>query len=791
MSVKRVQIYVSPNGSDANDGTFESPLATFAAAKQKVKRYKTPTTQVSVVFRGGNYFLDHSLVFSSDDGGTPDAPVIYKAYKNEKPVFIGAKKIPNERFKKVTDEEFLSRLIDKKARNKVYCAEIPELADILTPLDFGSNYALPLEVFEGERAMDCARYPKRDLNNKAGFGNYATIVRYHYTKTEKQIFFDDETVKRMQKWSDEGMKNAAIEGYFAHNWHSDKINAMKINRKRGFISATGRMAYTPKPDVETKKRAFIFNIPDELSQAGEYYIDRDKCIFYFIPSKPIAKEEIYINAMSGAMFYFGTRCADIQFKGLTMKYTRADFIEMCEAKNILFDGLEIAHGSKKAINMRAVGNITIRNSHIYDLGAGGILSELSGGNALVYSANILIENNDIHDVARIQHCYSGAVNVGWQTCGVIIRNNKFHSSPHLLVGITNSNDVLIENNEFYDAVRDVDDAGVIYWGRASVFLGLVIRNNYFHDCGNNDATWGISCLYADDAAVGADIYNNIFADTVGTETKKEFTVVKAHPESFSHIHNNIFVGKARIHSIGTWDYANNSGLTDFYPNVLGAMGKIADDRFFGLCTFGFFNEYWKQHYNGTIWEDMWKLITAERVARIQTYREELEKEGLPPEIVNGRAVLLADEITWNHKTVDGKIYEGNYWDYVKTELKDVYDSAVAEVEGKGEKALLDRLHLLTRENYWFHRLVADNTVKTYGNVCVGIAPEFIDENGKQNLGYYRADSELVFLEDKLNGKSLFKDAENGNYELTEEASEYIARMLPGFKPFDMTNIGIK
>ncbi len=799
MNVKKISIYVSPNGNDANDGSIERPLASFQAAKQKAQRLKSPKTQVSVIFRGGNYFITNNIVFGCNDGGYEGAPVIYKAYRKEKPVFIGGVRLDNSKMKKVTDEEFLSRLVDQKAKNKVYCIEIPELADYLIENDTTDGWTyLPLEAFENEKPMELARYPKRAKGSSSVFGPYGRVIRYRSNKSGIRAYFDKETAERMKKWSDFGKKDAIADGYFHAEWSQGIRKIDKIDAEKGCITFQSRgfagymPARFPNEVKNISKRVFIKNIPDELSQPGEYYIDREKCIFYFIPSKPIEKEEIYINTLSGAMISFEMRTHFVNFEGISFKYCRGSFIEGNDVRDIIFDGVEMAHGTKRAMVYRIGRNITVKNSHIYDMGEGGIYTEYYGEGVIKDRTRFLtVENCDIHDVSRVVHCYSGCVSASYHSANIVIRNNKFHSSPHLLLGMRCTNDVLIENNEFYDAVRESDDAGVVYWGRSSRTLGIVIRNNYFHDCGNTEAKWGICTIYTDDAGVGADIYNNVFANVTCPAENADCTVIKEHPESFSHIHNNIFVGANRIHTLGTWDYRNNSGLSHFFPNALGAKGSHGDDRFTELCECGFFSADWKKRYEGTIWSEMWNVVSADKVAIIQKYRQELEAQGVAPEIVNGKAILLADEISWNHKIPGGGIYEGSYWDYVKTELKDVYEKAVAEVEGKGEKALLDRLHLLTVENYWYHLLVNDNTVKTYDNVCVGILPKYIDEDGTLNLGFYKADSEFLISADDYDAKKTFIDAENGNYTLTEEMLSDIMAKMPGFIPFGMNSVGVK
>ena len=48
---------------------------------------------IVVVIRGGTYFLDRPLLFEADDSGTERAPISYRAYPGERPVFSGGTRI--------------------------------------------------------------------------------------------------------------------------------------------------------------------------------------------------------------------------------------------------------------------------------------------------------------------------------------------------------------------------------------------------------------------------------------------------------------------------------------------------------------------------------------------------------------------------------------------------------------------------------------------------------------------------------------------------------------------------
>ena len=77
------KVFVSPGGDDSNAGTEEKPLRSLAAA-QKAARKLSATHTVTVVLRGGTYYLSESLVLGPQDSG-----ITYAACPGEIPVLSG------------------------------------------------------------------------------------------------------------------------------------------------------------------------------------------------------------------------------------------------------------------------------------------------------------------------------------------------------------------------------------------------------------------------------------------------------------------------------------------------------------------------------------------------------------------------------------------------------------------------------------------------------------------------------------------------------------------------------
>ncbi|MGB2865271.1 MAG: hypothetical protein WBC05_18220 [Sedimentisphaerales bacterium] len=87
------EFFVSPDGSDANPGTIAQPFATILQAQQAA-RNAAGTEPVTVNLRRGTYYLAEPVVFTPEDSGTQDNPVIYRAYEKEQVRVSGGRRLP-------------------------------------------------------------------------------------------------------------------------------------------------------------------------------------------------------------------------------------------------------------------------------------------------------------------------------------------------------------------------------------------------------------------------------------------------------------------------------------------------------------------------------------------------------------------------------------------------------------------------------------------------------------------------------------------------------------------------
>ena len=97
-------LFVAKNGnniwsgklSEPNIAGNDGPFCTIEKARdaiREMKESKNFSGPITVMIKGGTYFLDNTIVFGPQDSGTKGFPITYMAYPGEKPVISGGKRI--------------------------------------------------------------------------------------------------------------------------------------------------------------------------------------------------------------------------------------------------------------------------------------------------------------------------------------------------------------------------------------------------------------------------------------------------------------------------------------------------------------------------------------------------------------------------------------------------------------------------------------------------------------------------------------------------------------------------
>lgn len=84
------ELFVSPEGSDSNAGTIDSPFLTVARAQEEVRKYnQNMSGDILVYLREGTYEITEPMQFGVEDSGSNGYYVVYQNYQDELPMISG------------------------------------------------------------------------------------------------------------------------------------------------------------------------------------------------------------------------------------------------------------------------------------------------------------------------------------------------------------------------------------------------------------------------------------------------------------------------------------------------------------------------------------------------------------------------------------------------------------------------------------------------------------------------------------------------------------------------------
>ncbi len=609
--MKEINYYVSNRGSDANDGSFEKPFRSLERA-QKAVREAPKTAPITVNIRGGEYKLRKPLKFGPEDSGTPECPVTYRGYKNERPFFNGGTKIPANRITKVTDPKILDRVVDKFAASKLMQMDLRGIVDRLTPLTTNNGWTEhPQEIYINGTNLTPARWPN-DVEGEAYLLSTQTMNdRHNQDRMPFAFKYDDPTDHAAKYWSEKTLKDLNIYGFLCCDWSDGvyKVDNMDFSEK--FVEANCGSGWR----ILGGHRFYFLNLLEEIDVPGESFIDRFNKIVYFYPPSDMRGAEVYISTYYDHVFELeGT--SNLTFKNMKIAYTRMKPITAKDVENFVIDDVTICHISSQAVSIRGK-NCAVRNCHMYDTD-GGIISIYGGDRQTLTPANHVVENNRLHTLARHCKCYAEAIGCGG--CGITIRNNKMYDSAHLVVGINRGNDIDLEYNEIYNAVKESSDMGAVYYGRDVASFGIRFIHNYFHHVGNNYGGAGQQSIFVDDGSADPYVYGNIFYRGALTEERggkiSDAFAVKANGGQYGIYKNNIFVDVPCALRFQTWKwmYSTDGAYFEWPGQKQGGWWQwVAGDGTWKEITqnLNLWHPAWIEKYGNSQWAPIFKMFSEE------------------------------------------------------------------------------------------------------------------------------------------------------------------------------------
>ncbi|NLG50895.1 MAG: hypothetical protein GX552_12380, partial [Chloroflexi bacterium] len=480
--------YVSPDGKDTWSGKLaepnaqgtDGPLATLAGARDAI-RAMPPKERVghpiTVLLRGGTYFLSEPVVFTAQDSGTFAAPITYAAYPGETPIISGGKLIHGDW---------------RPYQGDIMVCSVPAAAN--------GQWVFRRLAVNG-KVKNRARLPKED-----------------FYRIEERVYESAFKYAEGDLWRFHNLEDAEVVVF--HSWNESRLIIQELDEERRVVKFTGapeRSHYFGWRGV--KNRYYVENIREGLTEPGDWYLDSRAGELYYWPEEgedlttaevvaPVLKELVRFQpdieqgkwvsylTFSGITFsdtdfplpatgYPG--CGDVgdivEPSALNLKGARRCSVEDCCIKNIGTYGLFITGPGN-----RIIGN------EIYDTGSGGIVTRN------YTSEHMTVSYNHVHHCGAV---YPSAVGINIDDGGGIFSHNLVHDVAHSgiyarhwptgeqpLERDNQEEGLVIEYNEIYNVVAPINDGAGIFVRDSD----MIVRNNLIHDCysyGDGTPGWGI------------------------------------------------------------------------------------------------------------------------------------------------------------------------------------------------------------------------------------------------------------------------------------------------------------
>lgn len=522
-------IYVSQNGSDANDGSIKKPLKHLELALEQAAKITASGEPATIYLSDGRYNLNNGLSFTNKLKSSAKSPLKIMALPDSKPVLSGSKIIPSASWKSLS-KDALKRVHPKVDTSKLIELDLKELG-INNIQEFPNSFTTSwssIDFFVDGVRMPISQFPNptQKITPKSELG----WLTCNGSKDECSFYYaeggkpkdgistnelDVDGTNRSLRWSNsiKAGHDLWLKGNFRVPWDPVSIKVKEINTDQKWIrfveqpeGGMGSKYTAAVPDSKPVYRYgsgeetyFALNYLDEIDEPGEWAIDFKDAKLYFYPKSDIGKSEVMISDNKQPLLLFKD-CSNITIEGVALDGNLGNGIEFQNASNITISGCDIRNISGNAIQMQQSKSISILSNDIKNTGSFGIYVEKCGNLAKIIDADIVIDNNHIYDMGKL--AFNGGIGL-MECCGVKISHNLIHDSPKNGIENRNSINILMEYNEMHNFALKSGDTGAVYSYGGWYTYGNVLRYNFVH---HNVRTNG---FYPDDGDCGDVMYGNI------------------------------------------------------------------------------------------------------------------------------------------------------------------------------------------------------------------------------------------------------------------------------------------
>ncbi len=521
-------LYVAPTGDDAADGLRETPFRSLERARDAVRSLKRsgggelPKGGVKVAIGAGEYPWQRTLQLTGEDSGTTDAPVVYEGPDDGKAILRGGVRVKG--WKPISDAAVRDKL-DASVRGRVLQADLKALG----VSDWGDATALRRqpELFVDGKPQTLARWPNEGFVKTGeilGTDTFKVWNTIEGCRDGKFRYVED----RPGRWLDE--PDVRLYGYWFWDWFEEYQTVVSIDaEEKTFTLARPYSNYGYRKD----QRYYALNVFRELDAEGEWYLDRQARIVYWLPPQglDVSKAEVVLSVFDRA-FITLTDVEHVVLRDLTLQEGRGDGIHVRGGAECLIADGTLQRFGGDAIVVEGGLHHGIFNCTMRTLGCGGM--RVAGGDRRTLTAGgNFVENCIVSNISRLKRTYAPAVHL--DGCGNRIAHNLFEDIPSSAMRIE-GNDHLIELNWIRNVVRESDDQGGLDMFGNPLYRGVVIRWNRWSDI-RGGTQHGAAGVRLDDMISGVAIYGNLFERCGAVH----FGAVQIHGGKENLVEGNLFV----------------------------------------------------------------------------------------------------------------------------------------------------------------------------------------------------------------------------------------------------------
>ena len=300
------EIWISPKGSDFNDGTRQSPKATLTSALRQAREWRRTEDNriqggITIYMEGGTYAFHEPVFIRPEDSGTKESPTVIRSVGDEKVILSGGISINGW-----------------KKQGKVWVADVPVFNG--RPLDFRQLW---VNGKKAVRARDVEDFEKMnricsvDEKNEILYVPAVSIRRLIDNKGNLKAKYAEMVLHQMWCVANLRIRSVEVQGDSA---------AIRFHQPESRIQFEHPW---PRPMVTTDghNSAFYLTNARELQDVpGEWYHDIDARKVYYYPreGEKMQEAEVIVPAVETLVRVEGTLdrpVRHIRFEKITFSYT--------------------------------------------------------------------------------------------------------------------------------------------------------------------------------------------------------------------------------------------------------------------------------------------------------------------------------------------------------------------------------------------------------------------------------------------------------------------------------------